>query len=876
MKTIGLIFRRDLGRICKNAMALIVAAGIAVLPALYAWFNIAANWDPYGSTSGIQVAVASEDDGAELEGVRVNIGDKIITSLKANDQIGWRFTDRAQAVAGVERGDYYACIVIPADFSERMVSILSDDIRKPEIDYYINEKKNAIAPKITDKGVSAVQQQVNSTFTSIATEAVVSALEGAAGGLEERGSGVMDTLMDRLRQADASLERVERSIDIVCAAAGAVDELTAGSKALLPSSQGALDGAGETVGGLRSLLSVSRQAAGEAAGSVGEMIDAALDGANAAGDEAVELLRRAEGMEPGTAALSASLARLQRELGDGVDSLDGVLERLEELEYGGDADRGIAALEDARSALATLKGLVDETAAGAGDLAGLLGEGSPMRQKLLDAGEQARALSRDTLGPLLEEAEADLAANPPPADPADYTRADRLRVEKAAALAAAKAGADLAGETLSAENLDKIASGDAGLQARLRELSGEITAARADLGRMEELLRRIPGDTGLLLDSLEHLDGALGAVGDLVGEAGDLLDQAQPLPDGMAARVSALMDTVNADTDAARAAARQVQPALDRAVDQAYGTLDSLSGLLDLFSGTLPQMGRVLDHMDGAVASASDALRATKALVADTRGDLRELLGRLESAGEDGRVQALTDFLQNSSSDMGSFMAAPVEVNTHSLYPIRNYGSAMAAFYSTLAIWVGGVVLVAILKVKVDEDGAIRNLKPWQAYLGRYLLFLLFGLIQSTIICLGDLYVLGIQCTSKPLFLLSGWACSLVFTLIIYTLTVSFGDVGKALAVILLVIQIAGSGGTFPIEVTPQFFQNVYPFLPFTHGINAMRETIAGQYGLAYWADLLKLGAFLPAALFLGLVLRKPLIRMNAFFEARLENTGLM
>jgi len=129
---------------------------------------------------------------------------------------------------------------------------------------------------------------------------------------------------------------------------------------------------------------------------------------------------------------------------------------------------------------------------------------------------------------------------------------------------------------------------------------------------------------------------------------------------------------------------------------------------------------------------------------------------------------------------------------------------------------------------------------------------------------------------SPMLFMLAGWVSSFVFTLIIYTLTVSFGDIGKALAVVFLVIQIAGAGGTFPVEVVPEFFQGVYPFLPFTYGINAMREAVAGPYGADYWFDLLKLLAFVPFALVLGLLLRRPLIRFNEFFEKRIEDTHLM
>ncbi len=153
---------------------------------------------------------------------------------------------------------------------------------------------------------------------------------------------------------------------------------------------------------------------------------------------------------------------------------------------------------------------------------------------------------------------------------------------------------------------------------------------------------------------------------------------------------------------------------------------------------------------------------------------------------------------------------------------------------------------------------------------------MLLGIIQAIIICLGDLYLLKIQCLDPKLFILSGIIISFVFTNIIYTLTVSFGDIGKALCVFLLVIQIAGSGGTFPIEVTPQFFQNVYPMLPFTYAINAMRETIGGFYGDNFYKDIISILSFIPLSLVLGVLLRVPLIKINEFFEKRLEETHLI
>ena len=202
----------------------------------------------------------------------------------------------------------------------------------------------------------------------------------------------------------------------------------------------------------------------------------------------------------------------------------------------------------------------------------------------------------------------------------------------------------------------------------------------------------------------------------------------------------------------------------------------------------------------------------------------------------------------------------------------------MAPFYSVLAIWVGGVVLVAMMKVNVDRkrQEELADVTPAQLYLGRYILFLIIGLLQSGLICLGDLYFLEIQCEHPFYFMLAGWFTSIVFVNLLYTLTVSFGDIGKAICVVLMVIQVAGSGGTFPIEMTPTFFQKLYVLLPFTHSMAAMRECIAGFYGNVYWKELGILGLYLIASLLLGLVLRKPIIRLNEAFNEKLEETKVI
>ena len=172
MKKIGQVFLYDISHIKKNVIAMIVVLGLCVVPSLYAWFNIAASWDPYSNTNGLKVAVANTDEGYEGEilPLQINIGDTVISSLRENDQLDWTFTGKKDAVEGVKSGKYYAAIVIPKSFSQDMMSLFSEEMTHSDIIYYINEKENAIAPKVTDKGASAVQQQIDEIFVKTAAQ----------------------------------------------------------------------------------------------------------------------------------------------------------------------------------------------------------------------------------------------------------------------------------------------------------------------------------------------------------------------------------------------------------------------------------------------------------------------------------------------------------------------------------------------------------------------------------------------------------------------------------------------------------------------------------------------------------------------------------
>lgn len=855
MKNIVRIFRRDLRRLGTNALALVIIAGVTLLPALYAWFNIAANWDPYANTGGIKVAVANEDAGTQLEGIATNLGNEIITNLKGNDQIGWQFVARYEALQGVQAGEYYAAIIIPQDFSENMVSVLKGDIHRPTIEYYINEKKNAIAPKITDKGVSAVQQQVNESFLEEVTQALVAGLNAFSDDWNGDDNSLGDRVLDRLREGDRSLGKISDALDIFRGLTQSADHLNQGIQALLPAGDSTVGQGQVAIGSLDDLLTATHTAAKEMVDSIDVILDNTMETVDLAGADAVDLLQRLENLEPdieGTQAdlrtLSSQLTTLQGDLSDAAKRLD----ELEDQNAVGTLANGLRQLE---RTLDSLQSAANKAAQQAGNTAGQL---TNLRNQLLAAGQQAQQLYQQ-LGERIQELQ-DNDANP-------VTVAVLQQAQRAVGVVA---------NALSSQNLPNFGQTAAELQKQLQSVADRLGDGSGAVADLRDLVESMDGDFASFAGSLRHLSDLLDTAKSLLTHADNALEQGKDVPKGLADRMSSLITQIDTSVATARAAGKAAESAMDTAVDEAYKTLNSVSALLTQFSGLLPQTQTVLDHMNSALLSTTQALTSTKDLVEAAREDLQDIIGDLEDLTASERIQELKDLLKSDASTVSQFMASPVQVETNSLYAVSNYGSAMAPFYSVLACWVGGIVLVAILKVAVDEDDEVYGLKPYERYLGRYLLFLLLAVVQGVIICLGDLFFLGVQCTNMPLFILSGVVSSLVFSLIIYTLTVSFGDVGKAMAVILLVIQIAGSGGTFPIEVTPAFFQKVNPILPFTHAINAMREIVAGQYGLDYWFDLLRLLVFIPLALLLGLVLRKPLIRMNEFFEERLNSTKLM
>lgn len=381
-----------------------------------------------------------------------------------------------------------------------------------------------------------------------------------------------------------------------------------------------------------------------------------------------------------------------------------------------------------------------------------------------------------------------------------------------------------------------------------------------------------------VVDTLQQLSNAVEELQKILEKAnidGKYDNVSQQIKDAEASMVSDIDKAIANITSTRNTINNQLVPQLNTCVDNLEDVIGNASTIMNNMSGVLNSMGNVFGSLQTTLSTSDKSLEKTKEALSKISDKLTKAIDKARSVQEDERVEALVDTLTGNPDMYGEFFSEPVEIESVAVYPIENYGSAVAPFYTVLSVWVGVIIMAAIIKVKVTKS-KYPDATPTQLFFGRSLFFIAMGQVQTLITVLGDLFILKIQCVHPFLFWVVGALTSLTFTLLIYALVYSFGDVGKAIAVVVLVLQIAGSSGTYPIELLPEFFQKVYIFFPFPYAINAMRECICGLYEADIVIYLLKLLTFLVVGLVVGLWIRIPFEGLNHYMEERMEDTEMM
>ena len=583
MKTTLQIFKRDCKRLLRNPVAMLVVIGVCILPSLYAWFNIAANMDPYSNTKGIKVAIASNDTGACSDELSLNAGASLIEQLEKNDSLGWTFVDEDAAIEGVKSGKYYAAIVIPEDFSESLLSIISGKPQNPVLDYYVNEKKNAIAPKITDTGAGTIQQEINDTFSNVAAETISNLIIKSV-------SKVSGNMSDMNTETLRSISDIQKNLDDYQTTLKNFQETVKSSSSIIADTQVSLD----------------------------SVNTAALSGAKT-------LSSASDVLNTSRSAIGTFSSTFSQSLSDGDQLLSNI--------YGSASDK----LGTIENDMQTINGNISNSIASV--------------QNLVD-------LNNEVIN-------------------------------------------DLKVMTAHISNEELVAA-----------LNSKIADLESQNAKLQELVNSLKTGNDNITTALNGASTARTQLSTLVSQS------KQSLRDYQNSMNQTLLPTLNQSLDT-------------------FSTLSgNLSATMNGISPSITQLKSILGQLDSSLKDSASVLDSTGTALQTVNDKLSSLTTDLKALQSSSAYQQFLSLKGIDADGISTFMSSPVTVDTEVLYDVKNYGSAMTPFYTNLALWVGGLILVSIFKQEVDFDEKIPNATATQCYFGRFLLFLIIGLIQSVIVYL--------------------------------------------------------------------------------------------------------------------------------------------
>ena len=980
MKQIWRIYKTDLRNVAKHWAAIVIVLGLMILPSLYAWFNIKASWDPYGNTKEVPIAVSNQDAGSNLRGKDINIGKEIVDSLKKNKNLGWKFVDEKQAIYGVERGDYYASITIPKDFSEKIATVLDENPQKPELDYYVNEKVNAIAPKITAKGASGITEEISKNFVKTANGEIFKIFNDLGIDLETNLPSI-EKVKDLVFKLEAQFPEMNTLMDKALDDATRAEDVVKVAQKELPVVESVINDGQDTLKSLDAFFARNDETLNRAPGTIKNNLIAmqtGLNGAAAITDflknpsvdfnlalpdpsklpelpnvtipqiPALPELPQVNGegykniakninqtvnnvfssIRVGTTYAQGVINGLQNgnfdpekakqdlnkvseNLQDRADSVSYVIDVFTKFKESASTDFGKEFFQKRIERLTSLKSAIENANGGVKDIANIIGTGQEVKQDVRDAANK----KLDAINNLVNQAETDYNAT----FVADFEKAvstaEQLKnkaegVKEDAQQLRGNLNQDInkANEILNngREAYDKAVNDYSRLKTELgkaredlnnkgingldstkvalNDIRGELQAGKNLVNDMipvmentNKVLADVNSDknTNNMISKLNKLKDGLQKAIDLTDKGIDAINKGQKPAADVIESINAVSKSTSAQiSDILAKYDSEIVPNFNEAIARTKEMSKNTSQILKEADKKLPDVKKILEDSSKGLVDGKKKLADIKAEMPATEKKIKELADKIRDFESEEDLKDIIRLLKNDVEKQSDYFANPVNLKENKLFAMPNYGSAMSPFYTVLALWVGALLMVSLLTVEVHEEGA--NYKSHEIYFGRLLTFLTIGLSQAFIVSMGDIFLLGTYVVDKFWFVLFSLFIGGVFVCIVYSLVSIFGNVGKSMAIILLVLQVAGSGGTFPIQMTPKFFQAIYPFLPFTYAISAIRETVGGMLWDIVTRDLLVLSAFVVVMIVAALLLKTPINKSSEKFVENAKGSKII
>ncbi|WP_270227815.1 YhgE/Pip domain-containing protein [Lactococcus garvieae] len=875
IKNTGKLFILDWKRIFKNPIAIFLVVALMFIPSLYAWFNIKALWDPYANTSQLPIAVYSDDRTEKFQDKSINIGDEVLKNLKENKQLGWKFVDSKQELdKGVKSGKYYAGIYLPEDFSKNLLSFTTGDIQKPKIVYSINEKINAIAPKITSKGASSLQSQISEEFIKTASSTLLKTFNDIGYDIDKNMVSIQK-IKNTILSTNDNLDTIDQYTQQVVDLHGKMPDL----KAKLAKANGFID---------------------------------YLPEVDALGQKVVQLDDRMPTVKNQLAiimTLQEKIPEIQN-AGKQIAMIDNDFASVEQTMNEGiqEAKQGLTIIQQVQTALPDIRKLGNQ----ANELASTTLDGATQLQNALPSITSSVEVTLKALQNVADSTSSIVTTIRQAIADGQLTDEEKAKIDSLvkAYQASVPQQQEAIGNLIDFLQKAQESAGNNEFDATIKNLQ-DLSALLGDistrLGKVNEFVQA--GDISSIESYLDQIDALAKNISGLVGQINvpDITAKVQSVLTQLIATIKnaqglltkaqaidfeSLLSSTSKTVSNAITLLEKYQkemPAIKQEVHDANimlnGNMNTIVNAINkgasLYQNDLPVVEQKLDKAADFVKNDYPGIRKD---LTETLGTVNEKMPDLEKAlnqandlivndwpGIKTGIRKAADAIRKGEKevDLGEivkllkldatkesdFLTQPVEVQENAIYPIANNGSASTPFYTALCLWVGAVLFSSVAVTGFHLEGKDKLLySKREQFSARMLTFIVMGLGQALIVTLGNYFGLGVDVRNPVYSVLFALLIAITFMIMVYVLVALFGNIGKGIAIIILVLSISGGGGNYPIQVSGKFFQAINPYLPFTHAVNLLRESAGGIYWPNAWLAIIILVAVSIVFLVAGLI----------------------
>lgn len=874
-KNIRKVLIRDWKNIAHNPFAMIIVFGISLIPSLYAWVNIQACWDVYENTGNIPVAVVNNDKPALLNDTEINIGERVMEQLEENDKIDWKFVNERQADLGIADGTYFAAIELPEDFSENFATIFSDNPVKPHIIYKVDTKVNPVAEKITETAKNTLVQEIESNFIATVNETVFAMLNPVGSSADENLRDVIK-MKDAIVKLSKNMNVITKSMDGLHDNADNLNQFLTSMNAAWPMMQNSLNTVTKNAQTQQELSRATHQRLNDSLTYTDTNLHTVQNSSQRIHVLLEELNNTAsEGnvakMNNTFSKLDTTLSSMDRSIGATIT----YLQQYKKIDWSDDADNASDRLSSLQTSLTNLRSQLEDLqknlkkfSASTDGLSEYLGKTQQQLQKQIeemDALIGSTISSLETINKILKSPEISAV------------------IQELKALRESGIGDAVL------DPLKNLQNSTENITASIQTVSGAVGSA---IRTIDHAIPKIKNAISFLDSVQKHDKTKKQEVSNLITS----LDTIQSEVEGMQAQLTAIQqeanpaaalskekrDTINKDLYEMQTQLNTVLTSYNQSI---RGDLDTIGSRLVVSADTAAAVAQSAEDLGVEIGAMLKTAQEGADLTTDFTGRLNNKLNEfgdvIESLGSklelvnNNDIAQMVTILQNNPEFMGDFIAMPFEQRTETINDIPNYGSSMAPIYTTLALWVGCLILNSILRSRPVTCAEMDELTLREKHFGKMLTFCSFAIIQGLIAALGNIFLVKIYTVNAFLFVCVAVYSSFVFCIITYTLYSTLGNSGKAIAIIYMIFQLAGSGGTYPIQVDPQIFRILQPLFPFAYTVSGFREAIAGPLITTVILDFVVLSlfafVFLICGYFLVVRLNEPVHR----FEEEFESSGL-